>query len=42
MTFEVEFYTFEGINMEAEMYVQVAMMASKVVKITGVDEVIKN
>ncbi|UUC40708.1 hypothetical protein NMZ80_12615 [Clostridioides difficile] len=27
--------------MEAEMYVQVAMMASKVVKITGVDEVIK-
>ncbi|CZR82570.1 hypothetical protein CDFC105_53611 [Clostridioides difficile] len=28
--------------MEAEMYVQAAMMASKVVKVTGADEMIKN
>ncbi|HAU5069048.1 TPA: hypothetical protein L6814_000424 [Clostridioides difficile] len=41
MTFEVEFYTSEGINIEAEMYVQAAMLASKVAKVTGVYEVIK-
>jgi hypothetical protein len=42
LTFEVEFYTLEGINMEAEMYVQAAMMARKVVKVTGADKMIED
>ncbi|HDF2973188.1 TPA: hypothetical protein PC430_002846, partial [Clostridioides difficile] len=42
MTFEVEFYTLEGINMESEMYVQAAMMARKVVKVTGADKMIED
>ncbi|MCC0652203.1 hypothetical protein IC174_06460 [Clostridioides sp. ES-S-0001-03] len=42
MTFEVEFYTLEGINMEAELCAQAIIAASKVVKSTGADEMIKD
>ncbi|MBY2605426.1 hypothetical protein KWU03_19980, partial [Clostridioides difficile] len=42
MTFEVEFYTLEGIYMETELCVQAIVTASKVVKATGADEMIKN